>query len=225
MTCRGRDYVLEGGESFIEGLVSELRLYRGKRGGGACPGRGMRGVGGVVGLVLVLNDFDLHHRRCVALAAFRVSRNRVRQVREYDRGMPKIKVCHVKFRYREPLFQVETRVWLAGRYFPPLCTFRCFPRPSVRLPSDVVLQPSPSWFLWSAISLSLSIHSSYSPTFPPALALPSQSAQSHMHELAKTLPPPRKQNTACDACRSGALPFLLPLLITLPIPQGTQSEM
>ncbi|KAJ7175762.1 hypothetical protein C8R46DRAFT_1160905 [Mycena filopes] len=26
--------------------------------------------------------------------------------------------------------------------------------------------------------------------------------QSAMHELAKTLPPPRKQNTACDACRS-----------------------
>ncbi|KAF9007666.1 hypothetical protein BDZ89DRAFT_1168462 [Hymenopellis radicata] len=26
--------------------------------------------------------------------------------------------------------------------------------------------------------------------------------QNQMHELAKTLPPPRKQNTACDACRS-----------------------
>ncbi|KAI0081557.1 hypothetical protein K474DRAFT_1656349 [Panus rudis PR-1116 ss-1] len=28
------------------------------------------------------------------------------------------------------------------------------------------------------------------------------SAQNHIHELAKTLPPPRKQNTACDACRT-----------------------
>ncbi|KAF4577000.1 hypothetical protein EYR36_004985 [Pleurotus pulmonarius] len=36
----------------------------------------------------------------------------------------------------------------------------------------------------------------------PGLALPSQSVQNHIHELAKTLPPPRKQNTACDACRS-----------------------
>nr|GAT58784.1 predicted protein [Mycena chlorophos] len=36
----------------------------------------------------------------------------------------------------------------------------------------------------------------------PGLALPSHSMQSQMHELAKTLPPPRKQNTACDACRS-----------------------
>ena len=26
--------------------------------------------------------------------------------------------------------------------------------------------------------------------------------QNQIHELAKTLPPPRKQNTACDACRS-----------------------
>lgn len=26
--------------------------------------------------------------------------------------------------------------------------------------------------------------------------------QNHIHELAKTLPPPRKQNTACDACRT-----------------------
>ncbi|KAF9468560.1 hypothetical protein BDZ94DRAFT_1245690 [Collybia nuda] len=33
-------------------------------------------------------------------------------------------------------------------------------------------------------------------------ALPTQSMQNQIHELAKTLPPPRKQNTACDACRS-----------------------
>ncbi|TFK73576.1 hypothetical protein BDN72DRAFT_814134 [Pluteus cervinus] len=32
--------------------------------------------------------------------------------------------------------------------------------------------------------------------------LPTPSMQNHIHELAKTLPPPRKQNTACDACRS-----------------------
>ncbi|KAJ7784676.1 hypothetical protein B0H16DRAFT_1709374 [Mycena metata] len=36
----------------------------------------------------------------------------------------------------------------------------------------------------------------------PGLALPTPSMQNQMHELAKTLPPPRKQNTACDACRS-----------------------
>ncbi|KAJ3517439.1 hypothetical protein NLJ89_g492 [Agrocybe chaxingu] len=34
------------------------------------------------------------------------------------------------------------------------------------------------------------------------LALPTPSMQNQIHELAKTLPPPRKQNTACDACRS-----------------------
>jgi len=36
----------------------------------------------------------------------------------------------------------------------------------------------------------------------PDLVLPTQSVQNQIHELAKTLPPPRKQNTACDACRS-----------------------
>ncbi|KAJ7095959.1 hypothetical protein B0H15DRAFT_82387 [Mycena belliarum] len=36
----------------------------------------------------------------------------------------------------------------------------------------------------------------------PGLSLPTPSMQNQMHELAKTLPPPRKQNTACDACRS-----------------------
>ncbi|KAF7291597.1 hypothetical protein HMN09_01250800 [Mycena chlorophos] len=40
------------------------------------------------------------------------------------------------------------------------------------------------------------------PLIVAGLALPSHSMQSQMHELAKTLPPPRKQNTACDACRS-----------------------
>jgi hypothetical protein len=33
------------------------------------------------------------------------------------------------------------------------------------------------------------------------LILPTPSMQNQIHELAKTLPPPRKQNTACDACR------------------------
>ncbi|KAH9038222.1 hypothetical protein EDB85DRAFT_1934135 [Lactarius pseudohatsudake] len=49
---------------------------------------------------------------------------------------------------------------------------------------------------------------------PSAIALPSPSAQNQIHELAKTLPPPRKQNIACDACRyahlsslSNACPF------------------
>lgn len=37
----------------------------------------------------------------------------------------------------------------------------------------------------------------------PGLVLPTQSMQNHIHELVKTsLPPPRKQNIACDACRS-----------------------
>jgi hypothetical protein len=34
-----------------------------------------------------------------------------------------------------------------------------------------------------------------------ALALPPSAVQNQIHELAKTLPPPRKQNIACDACR------------------------
>ncbi|KAF8635875.1 hypothetical protein AX15_000062 [Amanita polypyramis BW_CC] len=37
---------------------------------------------------------------------------------------------------------------------------------------------------------------------PPGLLLPTPSIQNQIHELAKTLPPPRKQNTACDACRT-----------------------
>lgn len=41
--------------------------------------------------------------------------------------------------------------------------------------------------------------------FSPDLSLPNQSMQNHIHELAKSLPvpqpAPRKQNTACDACR------------------------
>lgn len=47
------------------------------------------------------------------------------------------------------------------------------------------------------------------PTLPghqQNLSLPNQSMQNHIHELAKSLPvpqpAPRKQNTACDACRS-----------------------
>ncbi|XP_006462704.1 hypothetical protein AGABI2DRAFT_193809 [Agaricus bisporus var. bisporus H97] len=49
-----------------------------------------------------------------------------------------------------------------------------------------------------------------SPSVPPGhqpnLSLPNQLMQNHIHELAKSLPvpqpAPRKQNTACDACRS-----------------------
>ncbi|EMD40074.1 hypothetical protein CERSUDRAFT_81362 [Gelatoporia subvermispora B] len=35
-----------------------------------------------------------------------------------------------------------------------------------------------------------------------AFNLTSPALQNQIHELAKTLPPPRKQNTACDACRA-----------------------
>jgi hypothetical protein len=40
--------------------------------------------------------------------------------------------------------------------------------------------------------------------------------QNQIHELAKTLPPPRKQNTACDACRSARfLSFWFELVVQL----------
>ncbi|KII87011.1 hypothetical protein PLICRDRAFT_43721 [Plicaturopsis crispa FD-325 SS-3] len=39
-------------------------------------------------------------------------------------------------------------------------------------------------------------------SFSPGLVLPTPSMQNQIHELAKSLPPPRKQNTACDACRA-----------------------
>jgi hypothetical protein len=49
----------------------------------------------------------------------------------------------------------------------------------------------------------------------PALSLPSPSVQNQIHELAKTLPPPRKQNIACDACRYAIIIYLpLPCFIT-----------
>ncbi|TDL23131.1 hypothetical protein BD410DRAFT_787431 [Rickenella mellea] len=34
------------------------------------------------------------------------------------------------------------------------------------------------------------------------IGLPTQTMQNQIHELAKTLPPPRRQNIACDACRA-----------------------
>ena len=52
---------------------------------------------------------------------------------------------------------------------------------------------------------------------PPGLVLPTPSFQDQIHELAKTLPPPRKQNTACDACRSVAFPPYPHRTITPPI--------
>jgi hypothetical protein len=60
-------------------------------------------------------------------------------------------------------------------------------------PSSSVAQPGPP-----------SSQRAYSPSLliRPGLSLPTPSMQNQMHELAKTLPPPRKQNTACDACRS-----------------------
>src|SRR5260221_72803 len=44
-------------------------------------------------------------------------------------------------------------------------------------------------------------------SYNPALSLPSPSVQNQIHELAKTLPPPRKQNIACDACRYALIYF------------------
>lgn len=44
-----------------------------------------------------------------------------------------------------------------------------------------------------------------------ALALPPSAVQNQIHELAKTLPPPRKQNIACDACRYAHLLCPIPL--------------
>lgn len=42
----------------------------------------------------------------------------------------------------------------------------------------------------------------YSNRLIAGLVLPTPTMQNQIHELAKTLPPPRKQNTACDACRA-----------------------
>ena len=44
-----------------------------------------------------------------------------------------------------------------------------------------------------------------------AVALPSPAVQNQIHELAKTLPPPRKQNIACDACRYAHFLYPIPL--------------
>ncbi|CCM05930.1 uncharacterized protein FIBRA_08169 [Fibroporia radiculosa] len=48
--------------------------------------------------------------------------------------------------------------------------------------------------------------SAHSPPTATAFNLTTTTMQNQIHELAKTLPPPRKQNTACDACRSVPLP-------------------
>ena len=48
----------------------------------------------------------------------------------------------------------------------------------------------------------------------PGVLLPTPSMQDQIHELAKTLPPPRKQNTACDACRSVLSRPYAPILIS-----------
>ena len=61
------------------------------------------------------------------------------------------------------------------------------------------------------------------PMLSPGLVLPTPSFQDQIHELAKTLPPPRKQNTACDACRSVAFPPY-PHRTHNPSYQGTQGQ-
>ena len=63
----------------------------------------------------------------------------------------------------------------------------------------------------------------------PALSLPSPSVQNQIHELAKTLPPPRKQNIACDACRCAMIYLLAssmfhPLTPPTPTRQAEESK-
>ena len=52
------------------------------------------------------------------------------------------------------------------------------------------------------------------PSPAPGLVLPTPSMQNQIHELAKTLPPPRKQNTACDACRCAAIAHTHPIALS-----------
>ena len=63
----------------------------------------------------------------------------------------------------------------------------------------------------------------------PALSLPSPSVQNQIHELAKTLPPPRKQNIACDACRYAIIYLLTSfafhhLMVSTPTRQAEESQ-
>ena len=48
--------------------------------------------------------------------------------------------------------------------------------------------------------------------------------QRHLHELAKTLPPPRRQNIACDACRFVASSASLNALPSCGRSKGPQSQ-
>ncbi|TCD63254.1 hypothetical protein EIP91_005810, partial [Steccherinum ochraceum] len=62
---------------------------------------------------------------------------------------------------------------------------------------------TPSQGPYSSLAWHCSLPSAPSLTFhPTGFNFSTPSIQNQIHELAKTLPPPRKQNTACDACRS-----------------------
>lgn len=67
--------------------------------------------------------------------------------------------------------------------------------------------PCSQMCIMRANKVSVQVHGTCSCSETIGLALPTPLMQSQIHELAKTLPPPRKQNTACDACRSGCRIF------------------
>lgn len=102
-----------------------------------------------------------------------------------------------RFRAVNPIWQGRSKissVWTGGSHRP--CPF-----------SAIWSCSTPSkWPIWTMVLtiqvLILVLHCIGSQIPPKAPVFPNQTMQNQIHELAKTLPPPRKQNTACDACRS-----------------------
>ena len=84
----------------------------------------------------------------------------------------------------------------------------CSPSATISYVSVRPQAEQPIWYvsvsqlaLVAAIAKLIRFIISPSPSCVGNIGLPTPSMQSQMHELAKTLPPPRKQNIACDACR------------------------